>query len=393
MKITNKEKYVFLIMYLSYVSIYAARVNLSVAGPCLKEMGNLDSAKIGFLGSAFSTIYAFGRVFNGSIGDTAPPYKMIVSGLVAAGISNVIAGTLPSYSGLLLLWSINAYAQSMLWSSILYTVTYLYGDDKVKTKTSLMVTSVAVGNIFGIVLNTFLITTFGVSYAFAVPGAVTLILGAAAFIFMKHIPNTGNGTKMKRSVLKIPETAELIKIIIPAVFHGVMKENISLWMTMYIIDRYSADLSTSSYYILLIPAIGFIGRIIYPFVLKICGEREIAAASYGFAVCAAAALAMCFGNIGMLASVAALSIIYAAASIINTSFLSIYPLRYAEYGNTSSVSGIMDFATYLGAGISSAVYGTVIKNFGYIPMFISWIAISAISVLITLNVSGKHAAR
>lgn len=383
MKIKNKEKYIFLIMYLAYVSIYAARVNLSVASPQLTDMNILDAAKIGFLGSVFSTIYAFGRVVNGRISDTAPPWKMLVFGLAAAGISNMLISIFPPYIGIFLLWSINAYAQSMLWSSILYVVTFLYDKDKVKNKTSLMVTSVATGNVVGIVLNTFFITKLGVKYAFLIPGGITLILGGITFVMIRHIPNTGKDKQSRQSFFEILKTGELAKLIIPAVFHGVMKENISLWMTVYIIDKYAVDLSTSSYYVLLIPIIGFFGRIIYPAVLKMCRNDEISVTSFGFAVCTVAAVVLCMGNVGILASVIMLSVIYAAVSVINTSFLSIYPLRYAKTGNTASVSGIMDFATYLGAGVSSAIYGIVIKNFGYLPMFVSWAAISAVSIIIT----------
>ena len=48
--------------------------------------------------------------------------------------------------------------------------------------------------------------------------------------------------------------------------------------------------------------------------------------------------------------------------------LSIYPLRYTNEGSYAGVSGILDFATYFGAGVSSAIYGVVIKHFEYLPM-------------------------
>ena len=84
-----------------------------------------------------------------------------------------------------------------------------------------------------------------------------------------------------------------------------------------------------------------------------------------------------------------MSLIYAAVSIINTSILSIFPLRYAKTGNVASISGVMDLATYAGSGISSLVYGFVIDSFGYVPMFASWIAISVISVAVLLTMKEK----
>lgn len=72
------------------MSIYLARINLSMAGTELTRMEIADAAQIGFLGSAFSTMFAIGRLANGSLGDCTPPWKMILVGLVAAGICNIL---------------------------------------------------------------------------------------------------------------------------------------------------------------------------------------------------------------------------------------------------------------------------------------------------------------
>jgi len=103
--------------------------------------------------------------------------------------------------------------------------------------------------------------------------------------------------------------------------NGGVSDRVPPWI---IVDKFCVDLTTSSYYILLIPAIGFVGRTI----------------------------------------------------------LSIYPLQFLKTGNVASVSGIMDFATYLGAGVSGVIYGALIKSFGYAPMFVSWVCISLISIIL-----------
>ena len=179
---------------------------------------------------------------------------------------------------------------------------------------------------------------------------------------------------------------EVYTMIVPATLHGVMKDNISLWMAVFIVDKFCVDLTTSSYYILLIPTIGFIGRAIYPVVYKLCKNRENTVSVIGFFISAVAALALCYSDIGIIPAVLCMSIIYAAVSMINTSILSIYPLRFLKTGNVASVSGVMDFATYLGAGVSGVIYGALIKNFGYTPMFVSWLCISLISIILIRNI-------
>ena len=103
---------------------------------------------------------------------------------------------------------------------------------------------------------------------------------------------------------------------------------------------------------------------------------------FGFLICFLAALPICF-RVPEIIAVLCLSLIYTAASVINTSMLSIFPMHYIKTGNVSSVSGIMDFATYFGAGLGSVVYGFVIDNTGnYALMYASWAAISLVSIFI-----------
>ena len=75
----------------------------------------------------------------------------------------------------------------------------------------------------------------------------------------------------------------------------------------------------------------------------------------------------------------------AAINVINTSMLSMFPLHFAESGNVSSVTGIMDFATYMGAGLGSAFYGATMTGQNYGLMFATWLGIAvAISLLLTI---------
>ncbi|MBR7117138.1 MAG: MFS transporter [Clostridia bacterium] len=378
----NKKRLIYLIVYLAYTSIYISRVNLSVAEPSLEAMSLFDAAGYGVIGGLFSTVYSIGRLVNGTIGDKAPPWLMLSIGLGVAGAANIAIGFLPPYIGILLLWSINAYAQSMLWSSVLCVVSSIYKGPYLKRMTSLMVTAVASGNIIAILLGGWLILAFGVEFAFIIPGALNILLGGGVFLATRKI-SPADEVEDKRShssIFGLLKNRDILLMCIPSVFHGVMKENVTVWMVAYTAFAFGVDLGESAYYVLLIPVIGLIGRLIYPFFLKLFRERENSVALFGFAVCLAASVVLLFSGLGLAVAVVALGVVYASTSMINTSITSIYPMSYLESGNVSSVSGLLDFASYLGAGVSSAIYGIVIKSFGYVPMFISWILISVISV-------------
>lgn len=382
----KKRTLIFSICYLAYTLIYVARLNLSIASPALLENGFVNDVGIGVLGGVFSVVYAFGRLINGYISDKKSPAFMISFGLTVVGISNLIISLMPPLYAFVELWGANAYAQSMLWSSILKETAHIYDEQSAKKKTSYMVTSVAAGNVVGIIANKYLINNFGFRFAFIIPGILVLIACAAVLLtFEKHEAQTEKSKHTKHlNVKELFADKSIKRVVFPAFFHGMIKDNISVWMTLFFVDMYGINLEEASWFILFIPIVGLIGRLLYPVCYKLSGYREHRVSAYALAVSAAASACMCISKIPPIAAASFLSIIYAAVSVTNTSILSIFPLRFTKTDNIASVSGIMDFATYFGAGVSSFIYGFLVNKFGYIPMYASWILVSLISAVILL---------
>lgn len=372
----------FLLCYAAYTAIYLARLNLSMASPVLKSDGTLTAAQIGLLGGIFSAVYAVGRLMNGARCDHVPPVRMIAGGLALASGANLLFGAFPPFAALAALWAVNALAQSMLWSAILRVIAALYAPDDAQRKASLMITSVAVGNVAGIAVNTALLRG-SASAAFRVPGGVLALLCGGALMLLRGIGSESSDAAGRLSIrtLAAPLHRPAVRrMLLPALLHGVMKDNISLWMTVYLTDRFAMQLTQSAGYVLLIPLVGLAGRLLYPAAAR--GLRsDSRTASAGFALCAAASLPLALHIPSPWASVSCLSLLYAAVSLVNTYVLSVFPMSFAADGCAASVSGLLDFATYLGAGLSAVVYGVVIEHIGYAPMFASWAVLAILSLI------------
>ncbi len=383
-KTIQRTGHIFFLCYIAYTCIYIARLNLSMASPAMREAGLLTAAELGFIGSAFSVVYSCGRLFNGILGDRTAPKILIVTGLFLTGAANLLIGILPPYLLILALWCVNAFGQSMLWSSMLKTMTGVYGKAAADKKVPVLVSSVSAGNILGILFSSQLVNWFGIRAAFLVPGAMTVVMG---LLILWLIPGTG-GTKGEKKPFPfraLLEDKQIRGILLPAMFHGAMKDTISLFMAVYFLDTFGVDLESSAWYVLLIPVVGLVGRLVYPGCYRVLKRREHLLSVLGFALCALFAGLLCFPLKSALIAAIALSMIYALVSMINTSILSMFPLRFAEKDLVSSVSGITDFATYLGAAIASAIYGILIESGGYIYMFASWVVLAVLSILLLLR--------
>lgn len=263
-------------------------------------------------------------------------------------------------------------------------MTDIYGKEQADQRVPLLVSSVSVGNIFGILLSSYLVATFGVRSAFLVPGAMTVLMGVLSSCLL---PRTALREKAENQSLpfgKLLRNRSIRKMVLPAMFHGAMKDNISLWMAVYFLDTFGVDLEQSAWYVLLIPVVGLVGRLLYPACYRILKKSENRLSAICFILCGVMGLLLCFEINSPWFAAICLSLIYAFVSMINTSILSIFPLHFAQDNMVASISGITDFATYLGAGIASVAYGFLVEHTadGYRIMFLSWIIISVVSAWI-----------
>ena len=124
-KMTEVEKKSWLVVLfciLAYTSVYVGRKNLSVCLPAMTEDGVISPAFGGTVGTCFLIFYACGQLINGCLGDKFHPKAMICTGLMVAGIMNILMGL--SSVGILfcVFWAVCGFACSMLWSPIVRAV-------------------------------------------------------------------------------------------------------------------------------------------------------------------------------------------------------------------------------------------------------------------------------
>ena len=155
-------------------------------------------------------------------------------------------------------------------------------------------------------------------------------------------------------------------------------------MAVYFLDHFSVDLEKTAWFVLLIPTFGLLGRLAYPFLYKLVKGNEHTVSILSFVCSALVCIPLLLPGVTPLVATLCLSMLFAFISMINSSILSIFPLRFAAKNMVASVSGLTDFATYLGAAIGSAVYGFWLKDGHYDRMFLSWVVLCILSVLILL---------
>lgn len=371
----------FIIGYLAYSAIYIARLNFSTAATLFEELGKLDKTQISLIGSIFSLVYAFAKIPNGYIGDRISAKSVVVCGLAVVGISNLLIGIFPNFISILILWGVNAFGQSMLWGPLLRIFAANCEDGTFRKVSKLLGSAVAVGSIIGLLLAGVCVSAGSVVACFLFPSAFALIMAVIVKLFFADAkgdkkPKEGN---IVQSFARLIQQAKFRWIIFPAVAHGIIKDNINVWMAVYVVDVFGIDLKVIAGYVFVVPLFGFVGRMLYmPVYRWLKSDYKVSMVSFG--ACAVITAILCVPNVTAMVAIVCLGLISALISMINVHFLSAFPSEYAEQNCISLVASAMDVLTYSGAGIGTLCFGVLIQHFGYSSMFLIWIVISLVSV-------------
>src|SRR5450756_409036 len=145
-------------------------------------------------------------------------------------------------------------------------------------------------------------------------------------------------------------------------------------------DLYQLDFSKVKYYIFLMPLATLLGRVLFPVWYKLCKGNETITLASGFLLCIAMLLPFLFLTPPIWLTSILLAVVCICTSIINAELMSVYPINFQKSNQVSTVSGILDCATYIGSALGSAAFGFLIIGFGYTAMISVWIVLCIVSV-------------
>ncbi len=393
----KKESIVFILCWIAYASIYFGRINLSVAASDIQSFLGINKAQIGLLGTVFFWIYATGQLINGNLGDRFAGYKMIFLGLLVTGTSNILFGSSSGFIPLLVIWTVNGYAQSMLWGPMVRTLSDWYPEN-MKSKISVGIsTSMTVGYLLAWGLSGRLTATAGWRPAFIVPGIFIFLY---SFIWLLktrklhtakiiNVNESSDNPSFQNSYNKITMIDLLIGkrlwlIACVCMTQGIIKESISMWGPIFIMERNNIDISALPSIIIIIPLINFLGLLLAGHINKLLHNKEKITILIMYLICTLMIVILAIAkNMTLLLSVIITGGISASMFGANSMLLGVIPMNYTKYHRSSSAAGFLDFCSYVAAGVSSTVVGLLASSTGWSTVINFWLVTVIIGILLT----------
>jgi OPA family glycerol-3-phosphate transporter-like MFS transporter len=340
-------------------------------------------------------MYAIGQIVNGYLAERLNPKKMVAAGLFFSVVFNCAMGFARGYVVILVLWGLNGYSLSMIWTPVFKILTNWFSSDVYRRISVWISLPTTVGYLISWNFIRLVASKTSWPFAFYIPAACGAIFLIIWMLFLKptresaglpglageEVNNDEAESNVRnRSLYRVLIMFGLIYIAFLAVTQGMIKESINLWGPTLISElagdgeTYLAALFSTG-----IPVAGTIGILMTGQLLK---RREGAGhitliTLFGLAcACAGAAFAFKPAPIFIALLLSALTACICGANAVITVFL---PTGFVRYGISAQVSGILNFAVYMGAGLGGSVSGLISDRYSWNGMYLLWSLLAMIA--------------
>ncbi len=375
----------------TYLFFYNGRQNINlVMTQMAQELGSTTAA-LGVVSSSLFWCYAFGQLVNGRLGAVFGYKRFIIFGIVASAIINIIISFQHSIPMIAVLWGLNGFFQSMLWSNGLGVVNKWWPKSKRGFATGLTTFFSGMAQVvtyLTILLCLELNPEWGWRAAFRLPMIPMLVMIVALIFLFKDDPEKAGfkplvedvnphdnqlAEEIKKRGFFYPykvlfcEPKVLVFCLISAIA-GIGRYGLLTWIPTYFTEELGLIIKDGIFSSILLPFGQACAMFIFPIITDklLKGKREpmlVIAAVITFA----GMIAFPFITKQLFASIMlfVLGVFAMVTGVIWTIAGDIGGKAFS-----STVIGVFDWAVYMGAAIQAAMFGFVKDKFGWTAIFV-----------------------
>lgn len=391
MKLTKEAKFI-LLCCLVYFTSYITRINY---GATIIEIVNhmkISNSLAGVAVTCSFISYGIGQIIAGFLGDKINPKLMVFVGLIITSIANIIVGLSSSIYLIIVIWTINGFAQALLWPPLVKIMTEVLPEEYYKKGCALVTISASVATIFIYIFVPMCISIYNFKLVFILSSILGLI---TCFIWVLKVKNIKKvhkveyklDTKNDISISKIIISTGLVPIMFSIVLQGILRDGITTWMPTFINDTFKLSSSSSILTTTILPIFSIVCVMATRHINKKI-SNDILLSSYIWTVALISCIIL-FTNLNSISiSIVSMSLLTACMHGINLLLIGNLPAKFIKYGKVSTISGILNSCTYVGSALSAYGIAVINDHFGWKTTIIIWIGIillGGLSCIISVN--------
>lgn len=370
---TKKENRIIFICWLAYTAAYVARLNFNASIVAIISDLGVTKADAGLVSSFFFFAYGAGQIINGILSKRYNAKIMIFLSLLFSSVFNLLMPLCGDISIMKYIWLGNGIVQSVLWSTLIKTLSDFVSDKKLPKAILAMSTTVAIGTFLAYGISSVSVKNGSWHTVFYVAAAVVFI---SAFVWLFLF-----GPSVKPEAKTVSEKSEKIKtgrIVILAlsvtafagIANGFIKDGINTWVPSVLYEEFGVSQSFSILLTLCLPLVSTLGAAIAKKVHEKIRSHSAMNLIFYFvsaALCSGILLSLKKHNI--VAIMLCFICIACGMAMINNVITSMFALDHRQVLNAGFTAGLLNTFCYIGSTATSYTLGAVSQSFGWNAVF------------------------
>ncbi len=364
---------VILLCWAAYAAAYIGRLNFNAYIEPIRDQLGATKTELGLVSSCFFFAYGAGQLVHGILSRKYNTRWSVAAALFGSAAVNVVMTLCPGVAAMKYVWLLNGVFQSILWSSLIKTLSDRLPDEMLPKAIVVMSTPTALGTflIYGL---SALFSAAGVSYrwVFWLPAALMAAIGALWFVLLgkadSHL-RTAEETayvpaQKKRPKLTPAFVVPALLLLFAAVANGFIKDGVTTWTPSILKETYGMKESLSIFVTVLLPLLAIFGAW---FSTALHKRQKNTSVLNGLLYGAEAAVLLLVlfvtraqrtaGNPVFLIVLFAVSAMLMHA--VNNVITSIIPMYMRDTMDSGLLAGVLDTFCYVGSTLSTALLGYI----------------------------------
>ncbi len=367
-----------------YFCSYLTRINYGAVLVEMIDAEHFTKAAASLAVTCLSITYGIGQLVSGYLGDRLPPQKLIFWGILISAAANLLIPICPGTGLMTVVWSINGFAQAMMWPPIVKILSTYLEEEAYRTASVRVSWGSSFGTIFVYLITPVILVISSWRAVFVVSALCAI---AMAFLWrscykkLQLAPieksvqqNTHSDAAASFTTLVLLLIGAIMIVII---LQGILRDGITTWMPTYLSEIFQAENTVSIFSSIVLPIFSIGCYQLTAWLNKRYLKNELFCAGVIFAVGLAALMVLFFfRGSGMLVAVAAMAVAVAAMHGVNLMVICMVPNHFKRLGRTSLISGVLNSCTYVGSAVSTYGVALLSEGLGWDATVLIWIAVA-----------------
>lgn len=383
----KKSNFLIFLCWAAYTSAYVARLNYNASMVEILSQLGTTKEQAGMVGSFFFFAYGAGQLINGLLSKRYNTKYSVTVALAASCIINLSMTFCQDIGTMKYLWFFNGAFQSILWSSLIKTLSDNLADNKLSKAVMVMSTTVASGTFTAYGLAAlFSYLKMSWSSIFYVSSAVAGIVTVLWFVGMSTLSKSEKTAQAVKTTAKSnltfsPVLAVSIGVIlVSAITNGFIKDGVTTWVPSILKEEFGVAPSLSIIITLILPVISIFGTTLVNLLhRKEKNENVLNGIFYSGTLILTVLIIVTVNLKSVPLTLALFAGIACLMSAVNNVITSVVPLYSRDKIDSGLSAGLLNTFCYVGSTLSTTLLGKIADTKGWNQVFICILIFTVVS--------------